>query len=151
VFTGQEIFARRNVASGFRGVAFSPDGRWIATGNASDLVILNAATGEEEFRLHDLGSTRPTTAVTSDTPMLVASRGFPVLSLAFSRDSRRIIAGYGAFNFPSVGGHANLWDLTSRKLERVGGNHGAVYSVAFSPDGREVAVARRGHVELLDL
>jgi eukaryotic-like serine/threonine-protein kinase len=135
VFTGQEIFARRNVASGFRGVAFSPDGRWIATGNASDLVILNAATGEEKFRLRDLGS-----------------RDFPVLSLAFSPDSRRIVAGYGAFNMPTVGGHVNLWDLTSRKpIERIGGNHGTVYSVAFSPDGREVAVASRGLVEVWDL
>ena len=56
VATGQEIFAHRDVASGFRGVAFSPDGRWIATGNASDLVILNAATGKEEFRLTDPGN-----------------------------------------------------------------------------------------------
>ena len=56
VATGQEIFAHRDVASGFRGVAFSPDGRWIATGNASDLVIWNAATGKEEFRLTDPGN-----------------------------------------------------------------------------------------------
>ena len=135
VATGQEIFAHRDVASGFRGVAFSPDGRWIATGNASDLVILNAATGKEEFRLPDPGS-----------------RDFPVLSLAFSPDSRQIIAGYGPFNRSRVDGHANLWDLTSRKLiERVPGIHGTVYSVAFSPDGREVALASDGLVELCDL
>ena len=135
VATGQEIFSHRNVPSGFRGVAFSPDGRWIATGNASDLVILNAATGKEEFRLPDPGS-----------------RDSPVLSLAFSPDSRRIIAGYGAFNNSQVVGHANLWDLTSRKLiERVPGNRGTVYSVAFSPDGREVALASEGLVELWDL
>ena len=53
VVTGQEIFAHRDVASGFRGVAFSPDGRWIATGNASDLVIFDAATGEERSRMTD--------------------------------------------------------------------------------------------------
>jgi WD40 repeat protein len=141
VITRQEIFARRNVASGFRGVAFSPDGRWIATGNASDLVIWNAATGEEKFRLHDPGS----------PDSLGKNVAFPVLSLAFSPDSRRIIAGYGAFNFSNLGGHADLWDLTSRKYERVGGSHGTVYSVAFSHDGREVALASRELVELLDL
>jgi serine/threonine protein kinase len=56
VATGQEIFSDRDVPSGYRGVAFSPDGRWIATGNASDLVIWNAATGKEAFRLTDPGN-----------------------------------------------------------------------------------------------
>jgi len=134
VATGQEIFAYRNVASGFRGVAFSPDGRWIATGNASDLVIWNADTGEEEFRLSDPGN-----------------RDYPVLSLAFSPDSRRIIAGYGRFNSTNVG-HANLWDLTSRKLvDRIPGHRRVVHSVAFGPDGREVALASEGLVEVCDV
>src|SRR5262249_33022564 len=102
VATGQEIFAHRDVASGFRGVAFSPDGRWIATGHASDLVIWDAATGKERSRITDPGD-----------------RNLPLLSLAFSPDSRRIIAGYGRFNYREVG-HANLWDLTSCKLiERI--------------------------------
>jgi eukaryotic-like serine/threonine-protein kinase len=134
VATGEEIFSHPGVPRGFRGVAFSPDGRCIAAGNASDLVILDAATGKEEFRLPDPGN-----------------RGYPVLSLAFSPDSQRIIAGYGRFNSRDVG-HANLWDLTSRKLiERAPGSRGTVYSVAFSPDDREVALANEGIVELWDL
>ena len=96
---------------------------------------MNAATGEEEFRLPDPGN-----------------RDLPLLSLAFSPDGRRIIAGYGRFNRSQVVGHAKLWDLTSRKLiERIPGNRGTVYSVAFSPDGREVALASEGLVELWDL
>jgi WD40 repeat protein/serine/threonine protein kinase len=135
VATGQEIFAHRNVSRGFRGVVCSPDGCWIATGNASDLVIWNAYTGKEEFRLPDPGS-----------------RDGPVQSLAFSPDNRRIIAGYGAFNEFQSPGHANLWDLTSRKpIARVPGKRGTVYSVAFSPDGREVALASEGLVELWNL
>ena len=101
VATGQEIFAHRDVASGFRGVAFSPDGRWIATGNASDLVIWNAATGEEEFRLPDPGN-----------------RDLPLLSLAFSPDGRRIIAGYGRFNKSEDVGHAKLWDADEPQAHR---------------------------------
>jgi WD40 repeat protein len=135
VATGQEILAHRDVASGFRGVVFSPDGRWIATGNASDLVIWDADNGKEEFRLRDPGN-----------------RDDPVLSLAFSPDSRRIIAGYGRFNWTRVVGHANLWDLASGKLiERAPGSRGTVHRVAFSPDGREVALASEGLVELWDL
>src|SRR5262249_49748618 len=64
----------------FRGVASSPDGRWIGTGNASDLVIWDAAAGTAEFRLTDRGN-----------------RDYPVLSLAFSPDSLQIIAGYGEY------------------------------------------------------
>jgi WD40 repeat protein/serine/threonine protein kinase len=134
VATGQEIFSDRDVASGYWGVAFSPDRRWLATGNASDLVIWNAATGKVEFRLTDPGN-----------------RDYPVLSLAFSPDSRRIIAGYGRFYSSDVG-HANLRDLTSRKLiDRIPGRRKEVYSVAFSPDGREVALAGEGLVEQWDL
>jgi WD40 repeat protein len=134
VVTGREIFARRHDASGFRGVAFSPDGRWIATGNASDLVIWNAATGEEEFRLHDL-----------------TNCAYPVLSLAFSPDSRRIIAGYGEFKRAQGVGHAKLWDLTSRTfIERIP-DRATVYSVAFSHDGRKAALASDGLVEVCDV
>src|SRR5262249_3940621 len=127
VATGQEIFSDRDVPSGYRGVAFSPDGRWIATGNASDLVIFNAATGKEEFRLTDPGG-----------------RDHLVSFLAFSRDGRRIITGYEAVAHVPDGGRANLWDLTDRKLiGRIPGKRGFVFGVAFSPDldGREVALA----------
>src|SRR5262249_42126392 len=99
VATGQEIFAHRKVDSGFRGVAFSPDGRWIGTGNPSELVIWNAATGMEAFRL----------------PPDPGDRNGPVLSLAFSPNGRRIIVGYGRFRYSRDVGHASLWDLTSRK------------------------------------
>jgi WD40 repeat protein len=135
VATGQEIFSHPNVPSGFRGVAFSPDGHWIATGNASNVVILNAATWKEELRLPDPGN-----------------HDFPVLSVSFSPDNRRIIAGYGAFNRSQGLGHANIWDLTSGKfIESVPGNRRTVYCVAFSPDGREVALASEGLLELWDL
>src|SRR5262249_35761967 len=130
-----EIFSHPDVASGFRGVAFSPGGRWIATGNASDLVIWDAATGKEELRLTDPDN-----------------RDLPLLSLAYSPDGRRIIAGYGRFNSFDVG-HANLWDLTNpKRVERIPGKRETVYSVAFSPDGREVALASsEGLVEVCNL
>jgi WD40 repeat protein/serine/threonine protein kinase len=136
VATGQDIFAHRDVPSGFRGVAFSPDGCWIATGNGSDLVIWNAATGVEQSRMPNPGN-----------------RDNLVLSLAFSLDSRRIIAGYGRFN-NSRDGHARFWDAATGTvlIDRIPGRRKGVNSVAFSPDDPEVvALASDGVVELWDL
>src|SRR5262249_18377146 len=99
VVTGQEVFAHRDVPSGFPGGAFSPDGNWIATGNASDLVIWNAGTRKEAFRLID-----------------PSNRDLPLLSLAYSPDGRRIIAGYGRFNADGGVGHATLWDAATGKV-----------------------------------
>jgi WD40 repeat protein/serine/threonine protein kinase len=136
VVTGREIFDRRNVDNGFQGVAFSPDGFWIATGNGSHLVIYDAATGKEKHRLPDPGD-----------------RDLPLLSLAFSPDGRWIIAGYGEFNKPQGVGHAVLWDALTGEviIDRIPGDRGTVYSVAFSQNGREVALARGGLVEIFDV
>jgi WD40 repeat protein len=137
VVTGREIWpAHRDVPSGFRGVAFSPDGRWIATGHASDLVIFNAATGAEVSRWIDPGN-----------------RNLPLLSLAYSPDGRRIIAGYGQYEGAGDVGHATLWDAATGKvlIGRIPGQRASVQSVAFSPDGREVALASEGLVELWNL
>lgn len=57
-----------------------------------------------------------------------------VLSLAFSRDSSRIVSG-------SVDGTARVWDLADEKfseLARFPGHSGSVTAVAFSPDGQQV-------------
>jgi WD40 repeat protein len=142
-------------------VAFSPDGRWIATGNASDLVIWDATTGVERFR-------RPAPG----------NHDLPLLSLAYSPDGRRIIAGYGRFNDTRYVGFASLWDAVTAKalidripsmlpalpigrapdavtaevlIDRIPRYRAGVHSVAFSPDGREVALASVGLVELWDL
>jgi len=137
VASGQEILGHRGVPSGFRGLAFSPDGRWIAAGNASDLVIWDAATGTEQLRLADPGDPKLT-----------------LLSLAYSPDGRRIIAGYGSADYTMVIGHARLWDAgTGEELGgKIPGHPGrGILGVAFSPDGREVAVASGALVEVWGL
>src|SRR5262249_47122984 len=74
--TDREVFAHRGLAGGIRAVGFSPDGRWLAAGHAATLTLWDATTGQERFH--------------RTNPDRVA-----LLSLAFSPDSRRIIAGYG--------------------------------------------------------
>ena len=67
------------------------------------------------------------------------------LSIAFSADARRLVAG-------SMAGDIAVWELPScRKLAELRGHQGEVFSVAFSPDGRWIALGSNdGTVMLWD-
>jgi len=101
-------------------VAFSPDGKTLATGSAG-----------KTLRVWDVASRQPL-----GEPL----RGHEnvVNSVAFSPDGKILATG-------SADKTVRLWDVASRKPlgEPLRGHEEAVYSVAFSPDGKTLASGSR--------
>ena len=100
----------------FNCIAFSPDGRRVATGSLNNLVqIWDAKTGIQigESMLH----------------------GDYVYSVVFSPDGKKLASG-------SKDKTARLWDSeTCKQIGESMRHAGTVYSVAFSPDGAYLATA----------
>ncbi|HEX3731917.1 MAG TPA: TIR domain-containing protein, partial [Mycobacteriales bacterium] len=115
-------------------VAFSPDGRTLASGNADNTVILWDLT--DRSQPHRLGRVR-----TGDAGSVV--------SVLFSPDGRTLAA--------TADGNVRLWDLGNRdRLQPLGqpltGQSGErLYSLAFSADGRTLASGSGNTVILWDL
>lgn len=99
-------------------VAFSPDGRYLATGS-----------DDETVRIWDAAAGKPKRA-------LRGHKGY-INSIAFSPDGRLVASG-GGYEDMTV----RIWNVSSGKLLfKLTGHTNAVESVCFSPDGRRLASA----------
>jgi tetratricopeptide (TPR) repeat protein len=107
------------------GVAYSKDGRWLATASGEAIILRDATTGKEKLSLPNLSDYN--------------------VQIVFSNDGRRLFATSGGW---TVEEPLKVWDTESGQelLTLKGGSH----AVALSPDALTLAAGGMGGITLWD-
>ena len=117
--SGQELLTLKGHSHNVHSVAFSPDGKRIATGSTNGTKVWDAKSGQELLTLK--------------------GHSDDVNSVAFSPDGARIVTG-------GADATAKVWDAKSgQELLTLKGHSDNVNSVAFSPDGTRIVTGSYDH------
>lgn len=139
------------------GVAWSPDGKWLASsGNDGTVQVWNAQNGDLRWKTSvarfafavvwspdgtkiaaggSAGSLAVLNAATGASMAIYLGQGGDIEGIAWSPDSKYFVSG-------SQDNTANVWDVQAGKaLVTYKGHSGAVERVAWSPDGKSIASA----------
>jgi len=155
-FSGKELHAV-DVGSPAFALAFSPDGRWLVSGDDGDksLTMWDADTLERRGELRGHTDVIQDVAFGPDGKVVTAS--FDGTAKIWDLESRRELATLRGHSGPLLGvavgpdgalvatgsldGTAKLWDLATGEVLTLFGHDIVVNAVAFSPDGRFLATA----------
>jgi WD40 repeat protein/serine/threonine protein kinase len=117
--TGAQLAELRNDASEFPTVAFSADGRWLATSGGDDVRVFNTTSWERALTI----------------------AGPRIINLSFDPTGPHLVTG-------SARGDAAIWEIPSgARVRHLRESGEPVDAVAFSPNGELVATASRDGAE----
>ena len=124
-----------------RAVAFAPDGTTVATGSDDGIVrVWDVASGRVSYALEDHVRAAVGPNLASGTQPPITLQG-----LAFAPNGRMLAS-------IRANGEVTLWDTSSGRIRRqISGDCGLLCSVAFSPDGRVIALGGSQGIALLDV
>jgi WD40 repeat protein/tRNA A-37 threonylcarbamoyl transferase component Bud32 len=138
--TGRELFTLRGHADPVWSVAFSPDGKRLASGSGHPVVAGKAG----EVKVWDVSTSTEGRQAGGREMLSLQGHTGTVHSVAFSPDGKRLASASagGWRGNPGKPGELIVWDVqTGQAVFTLRGQGGWVFGLAYSPDGKRLAGA----------